>query len=115
MRLLFMNTQYPIDESGTLLSPVPKPSALRVAILRAAHQLLDAPLVFEDPLAGTILGKAEEESLRSDPSRYNTPRLKGLRASLVVRSRLAEEEWVRSKQRGVRQYVILGAGLDTFA
>jgi methyltransferase (TIGR00027 family) len=110
-----MNTQNPMDESGTHVAAVPKPSALRVAILRAAHQMLDAPLVFADPLAGKILGKAEEESLRSDPSRYNTPRLKGLRASLVVRSRLAEEEWVRSKHRGVRQYVILGAGLDTFA
>ena len=110
-----MQVQSTQDHGGTLPDPVPKPSALRVATLRAAHQLLDAPLIFEDPLACGILGAAEEESLRSNPSRYNIPRLKGLRASLVVRSRLAEEEWARSKQRGVRQYVILGAGLDTFA
>lgn len=103
------------DNGGTLPDSAPKPSALRVATLRAAHQLLDTPLVFEDPLACRILGAAEEESLRSNPSRYNIPPLKGLRASLVVRSRLAEEEWARSKQRGARQYVILGAGLDTFA
>lgn len=77
--------------------------------------MLDTPLVFEDPLAFKILGAAEEESLRSDPLRYNTPLLKGLRASVVVRSRLAEDEWARSKQRGIRQAVILGAGLDTFA
>jgi methyltransferase (TIGR00027 family) len=100
---------------GFVSDPVPKPSALRVAILRAAHQLLDVPLVFEDAFALKILGAVEEESLRNDPVRYNTPRLRGLRASLAVRSRLAEEEWARSKQCGVRQFVILGAGLDTFA
>jgi methyltransferase (TIGR00027 family) len=112
---LSMQLQREEENAGTLSDRVPKPSALRVATLRAAHQLLDAPIVFEDPLAFRILGAAEAESLRSDPSRYNTPRLKGLRASLVVRSKLAEEEWARSKQRGARQYVILGAGLDTFA
>ncbi|MBV8143022.1 MAG: SAM-dependent methyltransferase [Verrucomicrobia bacterium] len=100
---------------GTLPDQVPKPSALRVAMIRAAHQLLDVPIVFEDPFALKILGVAAEDSLRSDPLRYNTPLLKALRASLVVRSRLAEEEWACSKNRGVRQYVILGAGLDTFA
>ncbi len=114
LTFLFMN---PPDRqpTGGVFDAVPKPSALRVAILRAAHQLLDTPLVFEDAVALKILGAAEEESLRNDPMQYNTPRLKGLRASLVVRSRLAEEEWARSKQFGVRQLVILGAGLDTFA
>ncbi|MGA7879114.1 MAG: SAM-dependent methyltransferase [Desulfoferrobacter sp.] len=48
-------------------------------------------------------------------SQYNTPLLKGLRTSVVVRSRLAEDEWNRSRQCGTIQYVILGAGLDTFA
>lgn len=112
---MFMQLKSAQDSGETLPDPVPKPSALRVATLRAAHQLLDSPLVFEDPLACRILGPAEEESLRNNPSRYDTPRLKGLRASLVVRSKLAEEEWNRSKKRGVHQYVILGAGLDTFA
>jgi methyltransferase (TIGR00027 family) len=103
------------DNGGNRTDPVPKPTALRVAIYRAAHQLLDDPLVFQDPLAFRILGAADEESLRSDPSRYNIPLLKGLRTSVVVRSRLAEDEWTQSKQRGICQYVILGAGLDTFA
>lgn len=100
-----------VNHSGPLL----KPTALRVATQRAAHQLLDAPLVFEDPLALKILHAAEEDSLRGDLSQYNTPLLKGLRTSVVVRSRFAEDEWHRSRQRGIRQYVILGAGLDTFA
>jgi O-methyltransferase involved in polyketide biosynthesis len=110
-----MNIEGEPDAGGVFSDPVPKPSALRVAILRAAHQLLDFPLVFEDAFALRILGRAEEAFLRNDPSRYNTPRLKGLRASLVVRNKLAEEEWARSKRLGVRQYIILGAGLDTFA
>ena len=93
----------------------PRLSALRVAILRAAHQLLDAPLVFEDPLALSILGAEGEACLRSDPSRCEVPRLKGFRASLVLRGRIAEDQWAQEQQRGVRQYVILGAGLDTFA
>lgn len=95
--------------------PGPKPTALRVATFRAVHQLLDDPLIFEDPLALTILGEVEAERLRGELTRYNTPLLKGVRASVVVRSRLAEDEWGRSRLRGVRQYVILGAGLDTFA
>ena len=39
----------------------------------------------------------------------------GLRSSVVVRSRLAEDEWAGAIERGVRQCVILGAGLDTSA
>ncbi|MFH0780426.1 MAG: SAM-dependent methyltransferase [Pseudomonadota bacterium] len=90
-------------------------TALRVATLRGVHQLLDRPLVFEDPLALKILGQQREESLCDDLEKYSTPLLKGIRTSVIIRSRLAEDEWTRSEQRGVRQYVILGAGLDTFA
>ncbi|HXA47747.1 MAG TPA: SAM-dependent methyltransferase [Burkholderiaceae bacterium] len=93
----------------------PKPSAQRVATLRAAHQLLDSPLVLEDPLALKILGDEDETALRANPSQYNDPLSKGLRASLVVRSRLAEDECEKAAENGVRQYVILGAGLDTYA
>lgn len=94
---------------------LPKPTALRVATQRAAHQVLDNPLVFDDPLAMKILRAAEDGPLSGDLSEYNIPLLKGLRASVVVRSKLAEDEWDRSRQCGIRQYVILGAGLDTFA
>lgn len=90
----------------------PKPSALMVAHLRAAHQLLDTPPVFADPLALTILGAEREAALRRDPSSYANPLSKALRCALAVRSRLAEDEWQAS---GAAQYVILGAGLDTYA
>ena len=93
----------------------PKPSAQRVATLRAAHQLLDSPLILEDRLALKILGSTNEAAVRSNPDHYNDPLSKRLRTSLVVRSRLAEDEWEKAAENGVRQYVILGAGLDTFA
>jgi methyltransferase (TIGR00027 family) len=93
----------------------PSRSALRVASLRAVHQLLDEPIVLPDPVALPILGAQMEAALRDDPFVLNDPLSRGLRASLVVRSRLAEDELARSVAAGVRQYVVLGAGLDTFA
>ena len=104
-----------VQSSGAARSSAPKPSAWRVATLRAAHQLLDHPPVFTDPMALPILGSEEEEALRGNLERYETPLLRGLRVSMAIRSRLAEDEWDRARRRGVRQYVILGAGLDTYA
>jgi len=93
----------------------PKPSAKAVAMLRAAHQLLDRPLILDDPVALNILGKEDETFLRYNVEQYNNPMAKALRTSVVVRSRLAEDEWKKSAKHGVGQYVILGAGLDTYA
>lgn len=93
----------------------PSRTALRVATLRAAHQLLDEPIVLDDPLALQILGPEAEAEMREDPFQYNDPFSRGLRASVVVRSRFAEEEVAEAVATGVTQYVILGAGLDTFA
>lgn len=93
----------------------PSRTALRVATLRAAHQLLDEPVLLEDPVALPILGATLETAVREDPYQYNEPFLRGLRALLVVRSRVAEDELARAVAAGVQQYVVLGAGLDTFA
>ena len=93
----------------------PSRSALMVAMLRAAHQLLDTPKVFDDPLALRILGAEHEAQVRTDPEKFNTGFSRVLRTAMVVRSRLAEDELARAMQYGVAQYVILGAGLDTFA
>jgi methyltransferase (TIGR00027 family) len=93
----------------------PKPSAMMVAVQRAAHQLIDSPLVLDDPLALTILGPTDAQALRSDLDRSRQPMAQGLRSSVVVRSRFAEDEWAAAIARGVRQYVVLGAGLDTSA
>jgi methyltransferase (TIGR00027 family) len=93
----------------------PSRTALRVATLRGAHQLLDEPLVLADPIALPILGPDLEAEVRNDPYQYNEPFLRVLRASVVLRSRFAEDGLARDVAEGVRQYVVLGAGLDTFA
>ncbi len=98
-----------------LRAGLPSRTALRVALLRAAHQLLDEPIVLEDPVALPILGAVAEAEMRNDPFQYNDPISRGLRALLVVRSRFAEDEVAKAVAAGVDQYVVLGAGLDTFA
>ena len=97
-------------------SATPSRTALRVALRRAAHQLYDAPpLVLDDPIAVPILGSAYAEELRRTPTRPDRPFSVGLRAFLVARSRYAEDNLVRAVKQGTTQYVLLGAGLDTFA
>jgi methyltransferase (TIGR00027 family) len=97
-------------------SATPSRTALRVALRRAAHQLYDAPpLVLNDPIAVPILGSAYAEELRRTPTRPDRPFSIGLRAFLVARSRYAEDNLARAVKQGTTQYVLLGAGLDTFA
>ena len=93
----------------------PSRTALRVATLRAAHQLLDEPIVFEDAVALPILGKDLAQSVQQDPFQFNDPMQRGLRAASVLRSRIAEDVLSQAVASGVSQYVVLGAGLDTFA
>jgi methyltransferase (TIGR00027 family) len=88
---------------------------LNVANQRAARQILDNPKIFEDPLALRIIGAEAKSRLRSSLAQYQKPAERAFRAAVILRNRYAEDELVRSIQRGVRQYVILGAGLDTFA
>lgn len=94
----------------------PSETALRVAMRRAAHQVLDHPKVFDDPLALRILGLANGSADPPDPKwQEETAFSRVLRASLAGRSRYAEDELHIAVRRGIRQYVVLGAGLDTFA
>src|SRR5580765_7128141 len=95
---------------------VPSRTAQRVALRRAAHQLLDAPLVFTDPLALRIVGAEDERLLTSDPSHFDRTAFdRGLRAFAAARSRVVEDQLARAVADGLGQFVILGAGLDTFA
>ncbi len=89
-------------------------TARRVAIRRAAHQLLDHPRVLDDPLALRIIGSEAAEDLRSNPKEHHAFS-RAFRAFMAARSRYAEDELARAVANGVRQYVVLGAGLDTFA
>ena len=94
----------------------PSATARSVAMRRAAHQLLDDPKVFDDPLALPIIGRKDESALRADPHYFDrTPLAPHLRAFVAARSRRAEDELAFAVRHGVRQYFIVGAGLDTFA
>ncbi|MCX5516039.1 class I SAM-dependent methyltransferase [Kaistia algarum] len=94
----------------------PSATALRTAMRRAAHQLLDEPLVFEDALALTIIGGDRGSAIaRDELSRSDSPGGSALRYFLAARSRYAEERLKLAVQRGVRTAVVLGAGLDTLA
>lgn len=89
---------------------------MRVAARRAAHQVLDDPRIFDDPLALRILGLDQRTVSDHDQGWLDdAPLSRVLRASLAARSRHAEDTLLQAHERGVGQYVILGAGLDTFA
>lgn len=91
----------------------PSHTAAAVAYRRAAHQILDHPPVFTDPLAARLLSP-EAQARLALPARRGGFGAR-LRAFLAVRSRVAEDQLAIAVAAGVRQYVILGAGLDTFA
>jgi methyltransferase (TIGR00027 family) len=101
--------------TNTVRQGEPSRSALGVASLRAVHQLLDEPLVLSDPIALPLLGASTEAKLRDDPFALNDPMSRGLRGALVARSRFVEDELSSCVAAGVRQYLVIGAGLDTFA
>jgi methyltransferase (TIGR00027 family) len=91
-------------------------TALGTAYMRAAHQLLDGPpRILEDPIALRLLGSSAAQRIKHFSEHYQTPELRGLRSHVVLRSRFAEDRLAAAVGRGVTQYVVLGAGFDTFA
>jgi len=93
----------------------PSHTALRVAIRRAEHQVLDAPLVFPDPVSLRIIGPEAAAAIQPGVISRTQRLSPSFRAYMAARSRFAEDQLTGAVARGVRQYVILGAGLDTFA
>jgi methyltransferase (TIGR00027 family) len=90
----------------------PDDTAVRVALWRALHVELDAaPHVFEDEVGLKLAAPADGWRDRPDMSPFTRP----FRASIVARARFVEDLVAEQAARGVGQYVILGAGLDTFA
>ncbi len=99
-----------------MIAPQPSRTAVRVALRRAAHQILDTPRVFEDPLAVQMVGRQVAWALQKTPAKFESQLgAPALRALLAVRSRIAEAALARAIDTGVRQYVVLGAGMDTYA
>jgi methyltransferase (TIGR00027 family) len=97
-----------------MLPDQPSRTLLSTAIRRATHQLLDTPRIFDDPVALQIVPEAANAELVANMSRDGTPDARLLRALFAMRSRFAEERLADAFVRAVRQYVMLGAGLDTF-
>jgi len=90
----------------------PSRTALMIARQRAAHQVLDHGSILYDPFAMKILREDEKDALQF----ANQHPLASIgRLFTAARSRIAEDALSRAVQGGVRQIVILGAGLDTFA
>jgi methyltransferase (TIGR00027 family) len=92
----------------------PSRTALGAAGLRAAHQVLDGAALFADPLALRILG-ADADDLVREAEAEADPFRQRLRWFIAIRSRIAEDALAAAIKRGVRQLVVLGAGLDTTA
>lgn len=92
---------------------VPDNTAVRVALWRAMHVQVDAaPHVFEDEIGLRLV--APEEGWRSRPD-MDPDATAGFRASTVSRARFVEDLVAEEVSQGIDQYVILGAGLDTYA
>jgi methyltransferase (TIGR00027 family) len=91
----------------------PDSTAVRVALWRALHVQIDAsPHVFEDELGLKLAASTDDWRKRPDMDAEFT---KPFRASIVARARFVEDLLLDQIGQGVGQYVILGAGLDTFA
>lgn len=97
----------PVQPSGT---------ALTAAAARAAHLIVDdEPRIFTDPLAARLLGDRADELTGYHTLHGTHPVLSGARVQVACRSRYAQDALARAAAAGVAQYVILGAGLDSFA
>ena len=90
-------------------------TAFRAAILRAVHQLIDEePKILNDPVVLRLLDTSTLDHIRLNPDKFRTSRMNVLRSHIVLRSRYAEDCLAESVRNGVQQYLMLGAGLDTF-
>lgn len=91
----------------------PDSTAVRVALWRAMHVQVDPPPHVFDDVVGLELA-APGDDWRSRPD-MDPGWTRGFRAAIVARARFIEDLVVEQAARGVTQYVLLGAGLDTFA
>ncbi|MFJ8314021.1 MULTISPECIES: class I SAM-dependent methyltransferase [unclassified Streptomyces] len=91
----------------------PDNTAVRTALWRAMHVRVDPPPhVLEDEIGLQLAAPADDWRRRPDMDPYAT---RGFRAAVVARARFIEDLIAEQADRGITQYVILGAGLDTFA
>jgi methyltransferase (TIGR00027 family) len=87
-------------------------TAMAAATHRAAHQIIEHGRIFSDPLAVAILGVDQDDIVRHA---RQTPSSRRMRLFISIRTRFAEDALAAAYRQGVRQLVVLGAGLDTYA
>jgi len=102
----------PEAQAAATQSRPPSRTAFIVAAHRAAHQKLEGGRIFADPFAHIILGK---EAIAPDSEAEAETSQRPVRLFIAARSRFAEDCLSAAVSRGVRQAIILGAGLDTFS
>ncbi|MGI9009255.1 MAG: class I SAM-dependent methyltransferase [Streptosporangiaceae bacterium] len=91
-------------------------TALLAAAARAAHLIVDGPpVIFVDPVAAALLGDQADELISYHRLHGDHVVLAGARGQVICRSRYAENALAAAVASGTSQYVILGAGLDSFA
>jgi methyltransferase (TIGR00027 family) len=91
-------------------------TAIRVAVRRAAHYLLaEEPKILTDPFAGPLAGYLDRESVLLAYGELPISNVAWMDTPFMIRNRVAEDELSKAVAGGVVQYVILGAGLDSFA
>ncbi|SHH17638.1 class I SAM-dependent methyltransferase [Bradyrhizobium erythrophlei] len=90
----------------------PSHTARGAAAHRALHQTLEGGTIFSDPFAATILDDDTRAGLQEKAA---DPSLRPMRLFIAARSRFSEDALAGCVARGVRQIVVLGAGLDTFS
>ena len=98
----------------------PSQTAQFAAAHRAYHLVHGQPAILEDNAAGWLLGPPLNAILRISPLRWLfwrplLERVRPISAFVVVRSRYTEDKLEHSIRAGCHQYVILGAGLDSWA
>jgi methyltransferase (TIGR00027 family) len=106
------------ERAGQIAPAEPRPSqtAMTAAAARAAHLIVDdPPVIFADTLAMTLLGDQAEDFVGYHRAHGTHLVLSSARCQVACRSRYTEEHLAGAVGRGMAQYVILGAGLDTFA
>jgi methyltransferase (TIGR00027 family) len=106
----------PKEGEECMENPGPSRTAVATATHRAAHYIFDgAPKILADPFARSLAGFSTDEEVRTALDAFGFPDPSRLRTVFTVRSRYAEDQLGGAIQRGICQYIILGAGLDSFA
>src|SRR5271155_4671978 len=93
-------------------------TAIGTSLMRAAHTRLDRPVLVDDPWGDRLILADEREAIRARAGGEDLDtalRTHPSYGTVIVRARYAEDALAQAVRRGVRQYVIIGAGMDSFA